>query len=78
MKALAAFAATKHIAVSIRHRAACLVAACPRLGANTFRFASRMRCGDAPFVVLKFYKNAARLNFKILKQDGQNCPSAKF
>ena len=36
----------------------------PRLGANTFRFASRMRCGGAPFGALKFYKNAARLNLK--------------
>ena len=51
----------------VRRRAACLVAACaPRLGANTFRLVARMRCGGALFRALKFYKNAAPLNFKIL------------
>ena len=43
-----------------------------------FRLVARMRCGEEPFRALKFYKNAARLNFKILKQYGQNYPGAKF
>ena len=72
MKALAAFAATKHIAVSIRRRAACLVAARPRLGANIsfcaanalrqFRLIAGMH-GDVPFEALKFYKTCGAIKF---------------
>jgi len=34
--------------------------------------------GDVPFVVLKFYKKAVRLNFKILSSTGKTALARNF